>query len=174
MNFNADYFELFALPQCFLIDQSTLEQRYRELQTKIHPDRFVNASEQDKRFSLQWATRINEAFQTLKKPLSRAQYLLELHGYAASASNPTLSEAFLVDQIIWRERIQDALEAADIDELERLYAQIVDQIKVQYAQLAIQFDDRSQYNQALERVRQLMFLEKLKQDADEAIVKLEK
>ena len=122
-----NFFELFRLSPDFAIDSGVLAQRYRELQRLVHPDRFVTASAQERRLSMQCATYVNEAFQTLKQPLSRARYLLEMRGVVMdqSAAMPT---DFLMEQITLREQLEELSEQADPlaalmqlrDELEQL------------------------------------------------------
>ena len=73
MDFNADHFTLFGLPRSFRIDVTALDRRYREIAAQVHPDKFVQAADAERRLSLQWATRVNEAYQTLKESLPRAQ-----------------------------------------------------------------------------------------------------
>ena len=72
MDFNTDHFSLFELPASFRLDAALLDRRYLEMQSRVHPDRFASAGDAERRLSLQWATRVNEAYQTLKKPLPRA------------------------------------------------------------------------------------------------------
>ena len=78
MDLRSDHFALFGLARGFRLDQSDLDSRYRDVQAQVHPDRFVNAGEAERRLSMQWATHANEAYQTLKKPLERAKYILHL------------------------------------------------------------------------------------------------
>ena len=75
-----NHFELFQLPQRYAVDAHALDNAYRDVQSRVHPDKFVNATDAEKRVAMQWATRANEAYQTLKNPQKRAQYLCELHG----------------------------------------------------------------------------------------------
>src|SRR5690606_15056315 len=77
-DFSRSHFDLFAQPEMFTIDRAALDARYRELQAQYHPDRYASGSDAEKRLALQVATHINEAYQTLKSPLSRARYLLQL------------------------------------------------------------------------------------------------
>ena len=65
-------FEIFGLKPQFRIDKQKLDEKYFEIQKKVHPDRFAGADEGQQRRSLQWATRVNEAYQVLKTPLARA------------------------------------------------------------------------------------------------------
>ncbi|MCB1645997.1 MAG: Fe-S protein assembly co-chaperone HscB [Pseudomonadales bacterium] len=106
MDFQQNHFELFRLPVSFSVDLNELGSRYRELQKSVHPDRFAGGSDQNKRLSVQWATRINEAYDTLKSPLPRAIYMLKLAGLEI-AHNPSLDPAFLMEQIELREELED-------------------------------------------------------------------
>ena len=100
MDFNADHFSLFNLPRTFRLDASLLDQRYREIQAQVHPDKFAHAGAAEQRLSLQWAMRVNEAYQTLKRPLLRAQYLLKLAGNEIDAENNTaMPSEFLMEQM---------------------------------------------------------------------------
>ena len=174
MDFNTYHFALFGLTPFFRIDQTVLDERYREIQAQVHPDRFVEAEESQRRLSLQWATRANEGYQTLKKPLSRALYLLELAGAGVNlADNHAMSPDFLMEQMEWREAVVDARETKSLDELEELDRRVRHHIKRGYEHLGELLDDQRAYRQAADSVRQLMFLEKLLAEIDEAIVVLE-
>lgn len=105
-DFKQNYFEIFQFEVDFQVDPDALSERYRELQLSVHPDKFANATEHVKRLSMQWATQINSAYNTLKVPLSRAIYLLELNGIKI-ASNPILDPVFLLEQIELREELED-------------------------------------------------------------------
>jgi molecular chaperone HscB len=107
-----NYFELFGFSPAYELDTNKLAARYRELQQVVHPDRFAAASEQDRRLSLQSAAHINEAFQTLKLPLSRARYLLELRGVSADQAVAPDGE-FLAEQMNLREQLDELLEQTE-------------------------------------------------------------
>jgi molecular chaperone HscB len=108
------HFELFGLPRSFDVDTAQLDSRYRELQRTAHPDRFVNASDQERRISMQQATQINEGYQILKDPLWRGRYLLELGGYSFDDEPHTTSDAeFLMEQMELRESLGEVREADD-------------------------------------------------------------
>ena len=98
MDFNQNFIEIFQLPVAFDLDANDLATRYRQLQSSVHPDKFVSATEYEKRLSLQWATQINSAYDTLRSDLARAIYLLELNGLHIE-ENPQLSPDFLMAQI---------------------------------------------------------------------------
>src|SRR4051812_19129219 len=74
------HFELFGLSSAFALDSEALERAYREIQSRVHPDRFAHAGDAERRASLQWTTHVNEAYRALKDPVQRAKYLLELNG----------------------------------------------------------------------------------------------
>lgn len=174
MDFNADHFALFELPRTFRLDSSALDKRYREIQAQVHPDKFVQAGDAERRLSLQWATRINEAYQTLKKPLSRAQYLLHLGEHDVDAENNTaMPSEFLMEQMEWREAVAEARLAREQDELEQLHHRVKQRMNNRYEQLADSLDDQHDYPLAADRVRRLMFLEKLLFEIDDAMASLE-
>ncbi len=103
---SSSYFQLFGLPRSFEIDAAQLDSRYRELQRIVHPDRYVNASDQERRLAMQQATRINEGYQTLKDPLKRGRYLLELGGFVFSDQHHTTRDPeFLMRQMELREAL---------------------------------------------------------------------
>ena len=174
MDFNADYFALFDLPRRFRIDVAQLDARYRDVQAQVHPDRFADADDAQRRLSLQWATRANEAYLALKKPLSRAIYLLELAGQGIDfADNRAMSAEFLVEQMEWRETVAEARAAQAAPELEELDQRVRASIRAGYEELADLLDDRNDLMQAGDRVRRLMFLERLLVDIDEALEAVE-
>ena len=102
-DFQQDFFHLFNLPLRYQIDSAALEQSYRTLQAQVHPDKFAHLSEQERRMAMQWATRANEGFQTLRSPLNRARYLLSLQGVdTQEESNTAMPVDFLMQQMEWR------------------------------------------------------------------------
>ncbi len=174
MDFNDDHFALFELPRTFRIDSAALDARYREIQARVHPDKFAHAGDAEQRLSLQWATRINEAYQTLKKPLPRAKYLLHLAGQDVGAENNTaMPTDFLIDQMEWREAVAEARAAGEHHELERLHHRLKHDIGERYDELAVLLDERHDPALAADRVRRLMFLDKLLFEIDDAMAALE-
>src|SRR5688572_32104723 len=98
------HFELFGLAPAFGLETEALEKSYREIQSQVHPDRFAHAGDAERRASLQWTTRVNEAFQTLKNPVQRASHLLALRGVdVAFETNTAMPERFLMQQMELRE-----------------------------------------------------------------------
>ncbi len=168
-----NHFELFQLPPQFALDQAALDSAYREVQGKVHPDRFINASSAEKRVAMQWATRANEAYQTLKSPQKRAQYLCELHGVdLQTESNTAMPVSFLMQQMAWREELGEARAARDVDALELLERQLRAERKTLLAQVQARFD-AADYVNAAQSVRALMFLDKFGEEVRFAFESLE-
>jgi molecular chaperone HscB len=114
VNLSTDFFQLFDLPRAFDIDAAQLDSRYRELQRVVHPDRYASAGDQQRRIAMQQATRINEGYQTLKDPLKRGRYLLELGGFAfGDQSHTTRDPEFLMRQMELREMLGSARMASE-------------------------------------------------------------
>ena len=155
-----NHYELFQLPQRFAVDTAALDNAYRDVQSRVHPDKFVGATDAEKRVAMQWATRANEAYQTLKNPQKRAQYLCELHGVdLQTESNTAMPVAFLMQQMEWREALGDARAAKDSDALDALDRDLRAARKAQLAEIEQQLD-AADYVGAAQGVRALMFLEK--------------
>jgi molecular chaperone HscB len=168
------YFELFGLPAVFNIDLNALDQAFRRLQAEVHPDRFATATDTERRQSLQWATHANEAYQTLKKPLERARYMLQLHGIdTQEESNTVMPADFLMQQMEWREAIEAAASADDVDVLEALSRELRQEARILQNDLSALLDERGDYQSASDIVRKLRFLDKVQAEIDLAIEALE-
>lgn len=163
-----NHFELFQLPEEFAIDMTALNLAFHEMQGRVHPDKFATASDAEKRVAMQWATQVNEAYQTLRSPLKRASYLCEMHGIdLQSESNTAMPADFLMQQMEWREALDDALAQKDIDALEALDADLRELRGEALAQIGLHFE-LHEYAAAAQAVRQLMFLEKFAADVGHA------
>ena len=170
----ADFFTLLGLPKRFELDVAGLDERFRQLQREVHPDRFAAADDAARRASMMLATQINAAYQTLRSPLKRATYLLEQAGVDIGAeSNTAMSPDFLMSQMMWREQVADARGEKNLAELERLQAEIADDIRDAYSDLAVMLDQENRAHDAVEGVRRLMFLEKLREEIEDAVFALE-
>ncbi|WP_246795395.1 Fe-S protein assembly co-chaperone HscB [Burkholderia perseverans] len=167
------YFELFHLPAQFALDAGALDTAYRAVQSQVHPDRFAAAGDAQKRIAMQWATRANEAYQTLRDPLKRAIYLLSLRSVDVGAENNTAMEpAFLMQQMEWREAIEDAAGAKNVPALDALLAELRDEKRARFDKLAALLDSGSDQG-AAEAVRQLMFIERVAAEVAVQIERLE-
>ncbi|WP_020652971.1 Fe-S protein assembly co-chaperone HscB [Massilia niastensis] len=168
-----NHFDLFQLPARFEVDMHALDSAYREIQGRVHPDRFVNASDAEKRVAMQWATRANEAYQTLRNPQKRAQYLCEINGVdLQTESNTAMPMAFLMQQMEWREALDDARAAKDVGALDGLDVQVRNERKQLLAQVGQQLD-AGDFHGAAQGVRALMFLEKFGDEVQYAFEALE-
>ena len=173
LNFNQDHFQLFGLPRRFAVDMAALDERYRELQREVHPDRFATGSDAEKRLSVQRATLINEAYQTLKAPLSRVRYLLESAGIdAAIETNTAMPADFLMQQMEWRESLEEAGESSNPAQLDALELRLQKDMTELYAVVEGQLD-RGEGEAASGTLRKLMFLEKLREDIGDAYERME-
>ena len=174
IDFSQNYFALFGLEPAFQIDLPRLEQSYRALQAKVHPDKFSSASDQERRLSMQWSTHVNEAYQTLKQAIDRARYLLTLHGVdTQEETNTAMPSEFLIAQMEWREAISEATEAADVMALDRLASKLRQAIQQLHEELGQQLDLLQDYRGAAQAVRKLRFFDKLRTEISDALEGLE-
>jgi molecular chaperone HscB len=163
-----NHFALFHLPAQFDVDAAALDQAYRDVQGQVHPDKFVNATDAEKRVAMQWATRANEAYQTLKNPQKRAQYLCELNGVdLQTESNTAMPMDFLMQQMEWREELGDARAAKDAGALDALDAQLRSARKARLVQVGKELD-AGNFDNAAQGVRALMFLDKFGEEVQYA------
>ena len=154
------HYDLFNLPQQFTVDPTALDQAYRRVQSQVHPDKFVTGSDSEKRVAMQWATRANEAYQTLRHPQKRAQYLCELNGVdLQTESNTAMPMAFLMQQMEWRDELGEARAGKDLGTLEALDGQLKSERKTRLAEVGRQLD-AGDFAAAAQGVRALMFLDK--------------
>ena len=158
MNLQADDFELFGLTRQFAQDRAALDARWKALQREAHPDKFAAQGAAAQRVAMQWSVRINEAYQRLKDPLKRAAYLCELGGAPVNAhSNTAMPAAFLMQQMEWREALDDA---EMVSALQAVQAE-VDASRAQLLQqCATLLDQQHDAVAAVGPVRALMFIEK--------------
>jgi molecular chaperone HscB len=174
MDFAQTHFQLFGLPQTYALDRGQLDAAYRELQNTVHPDRFSAQPEAEQRVAMQWATQANEAYQTLKHPVSRGVYLLRLQGIdPLDATNTRMAPAFLMQQMEWREAIDDARERESIDALDALSDDLRAAHREIEARLADLIDTTHDYEAASEAVRQLRFMDKLIAEVGDVYEELE-
>ncbi|HWI77829.1 MAG TPA: Fe-S protein assembly co-chaperone HscB, partial [Ramlibacter sp.] len=158
LNLQSSDFELFGLPERFAQDRAAIDARWKELQREAHPDKFAAQGPAAQRIAMQWSVRINEAYQRLKDPLKRAAYLCELRGAPINAENNTAMPAdFLMEQMAWREALDEAegerdLDALD-DKLQRARADVLQRIERS-------LEGQNDASGAAQLVRSLMFIER--------------
>jgi molecular chaperone HscB len=168
-----NHFELFGLHPAFDVPMDAVERSYREIQSHVHPDRFADATDAERRAAMQWATRVNEAYETLREPLKRARYLLALRGVDAEVeTNTSMPPEFLMAQMEWREAVEEAKEAADVDGLDHLLVRLRRDMHDLYGRLGQALDAGSDA-EAAGTVRKLMFYEKIQDELGDALAALE-
>ena len=171
MNLQSTDFELFAVPPRFAQDAAQLDARWKELQRQVHPDKFAAQGAAAQRVAMQWSARINEAYRRLKGPLKRAAYLCELNGAPIDAeSNTAMPAEFLMQQMELREAVDDAVDAAAMDEIGRQSATLKREMLLKLEQ---QMDAQHDWPAAAQTVRALMFLDRLAGDIDRKRATLE-
>lgn len=164
MRLDADDFALFGLPRRQRLDRARLDERWRALQAEVHPDRFAAEGAAAQRVAMQWALRLNEAHRRLKDPLQRAAYLCELAGAPVRASdNTAMPRAFLLQQMQWREALEDAADAAAVHALDAQVRQAETQAM---AALEAALDEAGDAPAAAEQVRALMFVHRFRHDIE--------
>jgi molecular chaperone HscB len=177
VDFSSSYFELFGLPRAFGIDVAQLDSRYRDLQRIAHPDRYASAGDQERRLAMQQATRINEGYQTLKDPLRRGRYLLELGGFAFSDQHHTTRDPeFLMEQMELREAMGTVKAAGDPF---TVLAGLMDRIAADFAALTVELQSRftggdcDDPQAAAEILMKMQFFRRLQEEAQELEAALE-
>jgi molecular chaperone HscB len=167
MNLASTDFEIFDLAPRFGVDRDALDARWRALQSEVHPDRFAVEGAAAQRVAMQWAVRVNQAYRRLKDPLQRAAYLCELNGVAIEAENNTAMPAdFLMQQMSWREALDDAHDMAQIDALE---GAVTNHRRLALVQLEATLDEQRDFAAAAHQVRALMFVERFARDVDQRL-----
>jgi molecular chaperone HscB len=170
LNLQSNDFELFGLPEQFEQDRDAIDARWKQLQREAHPDRFAAQGAAAQRVAMQWSVRINEAYQRLKEPIKRAAYLCELRGAPISAENNTAMPAqFLVEQMEWREALDDAQGQKDLDALEDQLGRARKQALQRIAKL---LDEEGDAAAAAQQVRALMFVERFGRDVEARLEQL--
>ncbi len=162
-----NFFELFQIPQGYAVDERSLAQRYRELQRQLHPDRFADAGERERRLAVQRSSLVNEAYKTLSSPVARADYLLALAGVESRAPGATFQDPeFLMQQIQLREELAELRDADDPEAaLDALYSHLEGAISGQQSGFAEAYA-AANYEQAQDFVARLQFLQKLRAEAE--------
>jgi molecular chaperone HscB len=169
-----NHFQFFNLPTAFHIDMNLLETNFRAIQSASHPDRFVTCTSAEKLQSMQTATLANEAYLTLKNPANRAKYLLAQQGIdAIDEKNTQMPADFLMQQMEWREAMEDAKAAKNISDLENLLAEMQTDAKSLQANLTDLIDTKKDYKAATDATRKLIFIDKVCADIHKAIEHLE-
>jgi molecular chaperone HscB len=160
-----NYFSLFDIPEQYQINALALEQRYKILQRLTHPDRYVSASDQEKRMSMQKNSQINDGYHVLQDMVLRGEHLLEVRGLELPSEQSTIGDTgFLMVQMDLREDLASAHDAAQFAALNHTISDsITDYVEriTQYLETTLEADNHAA---ALE-LRKLKFLKKLAAEA---------
>lgn len=161
-----NYFELFSLVPDFDINITKLNTQYQQQVAKFHPDKFASGSDKQKVLALQNTSLINTAFETLKSPLSRANYLLELNGINVFDEKDTqMNVDFLISQIELRESLEAIQTAKDEAALDTFIKNISNKIKDNVKKIHQAFIDKDDIKNK-NMVRELKFYQQLQQQAN--------
>ncbi len=161
------HFTLFGLAERFALDAQALDAAWRRLQTAVHPDRHAGGSDGERRLALQRATQVNEAYRVLRDPQRRGAYLCERAGVPLQAeSNTAMPAAFLMQQMAWREALEDARAARDTAALAGLRDEISSTRSAGIQTIGTLLDERHDPVGAAAELRQLMFIDRLLEEID--------
>jgi molecular chaperone HscB len=161
-----DYFTLFGLSAGYHVDTQALAARFQDLQRQNHPDRFASASDAEQLAAVQRSANINQAWQTLRHPLTRAEYLLSLHGFDLSSEQHTVRDtAFLMEQLELREELDEIEQAKDTARLEALQKRVKAMYTQRQQQMVAELDGET-WDAVADTVRKLRFLDKLQSSAE--------
>jgi molecular chaperone HscB len=168
-----NYFELFGLPVEFQLDTRLLHDNHQKLQSAFHPDRFVNATDQERRIAVQQASMINQAYDTLHNPVQRARYMLRVAGVETNDSQTTQDASFLMEQIEMREELDQCRSCQDPM---RCCDHITGKLEQRSAQYAHQFTElysAGRYDEANQVSRKMLFVERVGEQIDEYQLEIE-
>ena len=167
-----DYFTLFGLPASYTLSLEQLAVRYQDLQRQYHPDKFASAPAAEQLAAVQHSATINQAWQTLRHPLTRAEYLLSLHGFDLASEQHTVRDtAFLMEQLELREELDEIEQAKDSQRLDAFMKRVSEMYNVRH-QLMVEQLDSETWDAAADTVRKLRFLDKLRSSAEQLEEKL--
>lgn len=176
LDLKQNYFALFGLPVSYIVSRATLDERYRELQRLVHPDRFASATDQERRVAMQQATMINEGYRVLKDALARGRYLLELRGHRFDDERSTHQDpTFLMEQIELREELDEVRKSPDpFGALASILTRIalrLDALDIELGAALVQSDGISEA--ALTAIQRMQFFRKLEHEAEALEAELE-
>jgi len=165
-----NYFQIFGFAAQFEVDINQLSELYQTLQKKVHPDKFAHASSQDQLVAVKKSTLVNDAYQTLKNPLKRAQYLLALRESDQPNEQASFSDnSFLMRQMELHEMLDDVKHADDIDNAILVLSKELDTGSAElFSTMHTQLDENTTASNLLagDNLRKLKFYKKLQVDLD--------
>ena len=160
-------FALFNLPVAFQVDSALLNERYLALQKSLHPDNFSAASAQEQRLAIQKSAEINDALRILKDPITRADSIIAIN--TGETENPEEKSNndidFLMQQMEWRETLENIENRKDTDEL-TAFAQEINQIRHAILSELSTALDAQQWDIARAITDKLRFIKKLQAEIE--------
>ena len=164
IDFNQNYFQLFEIECSTSINYKLLEKKYLEFQKKFHPDKYVNASNHEKRLSLQITSYINEAYEVLKNDYLKSIYLLKIKGYEIEDENNTISDSeFLMHQMELREEVEDVLKIKNEKTTKELFLKISNHKKKCLEEFKCNYNNNL-FKEALEIIQKIKFYISIEKD----------
>ena len=169
-----NFFELFGLKPIFNVDPADLHARQQRLQAAYHPDRYAAASQQEKRLSVQMASWVNQAYETLRDPVKRSRYLLEISGASLPDDSTTTADtAFLMEQIELREAVDACREGEDALERSQAVAAQLQQRANELARDFVESFEAGETEMAIDVSRKMQFVQRIQQQLQELQFELE-
>ncbi|MDN3921654.1 Fe-S protein assembly co-chaperone HscB [Roseateles violae] len=174
MRLDDNDFALFGLPERQEQQRAEIEARWKNLQARVHPDKFAAEGAAAQRLAMQWALRVNEAHQRLRDPLQRAAYLCELRGVPLLVNeNTRMPASFLMEQMAWREGLDEAADAGDAAAVRAIDDEVAAREAALLAEVRRLLDEAGDTAAAAQQVRALMFIAKFRSDIDKRLEALE-
>ncbi|AFZ83567.1 molecular chaperone HscB [Candidatus Kinetoplastibacterium blastocrithidii (ex Strigomonas culicis)] len=158
------------MPILFSIDQDDLEKKWRNLSCIIHPDRYVDSDDIDRKASIEMASFLNKAYKILKDPILRASYICEINGIDFEKKFNASSVVFLEQQLIWRESIDSFSSSKNLDGLKKLEIVLCKERDERLETLSVLLDHSSDYINASVLINDLKFIDKIFNDVTEKIL----
>ena len=166
-----NFFTLLNLPEAFVVDLKKLDQHYQAIQKEIHPDRFASLNDETKMESIKKTAQVNDAYQTLKSSIRRAEYLLHLYGFDINDEKYTaVPQDFLLQQMEWREELET--HTKNKEALEKLASVVAIKKKQKINLLPTYFDKKNNLPEAIKITRELNFIEKIEQHISDALIEI--
>ena len=166
-----NFFTLLNLPEAFVVDLKKLDQHYQAIQKEIHPDRFASLNDETKMESVKKTAQVNDAYQTLKSSVRRAEYLLHLYGFDINDEKYTaVPQDFLLQQMEWREELET--HTKNKEALEKLASVVAIKKKQKIDLLPTYFDKKNNLPEAIKITRELNFIEKIEQHISDALIEI--
>ena len=166
-----NFFTLLNLPEAFIVDLKKLDQHYQAIQKEIHPDRFASLNDEAKMESVKKTAQVNDAYQTLKSSIRRAEYLLHLYGFDINEEKySAVPQDFLLQQMEWREELE--VNNKNKEALEKLASEVFIKKNEKIDLLPTCFHEKNNLPDAIKLTRELNFIEKIEQHIDDALIEL--